>query len=227
MAATPSNQFTFQMTIEEMIREAAQMAGGGPLDGEQLKSYVNSFNVLQQELLNRNYPLAWLVRGTLDVCSGCAQYTLNGRIYDIHNAVIETDDSSTEVRLERISLAEFNEIPTKSRTGRPTQFTVERLHDALNLRVWPTPDQTYTVNMYVFTKPDDLYKYTDTVRLQPRIYPAVLSGLAYQIAKKRGAPVDLLQSLKIDYEEQLKHAFHEDRERSSYLITPYLNTRGR
>lgn len=227
MTANPSNQFTFQMTIEEMIREASQMAGGGPLDGEQLKSYINSFNVLQQELLNRNYPLAWLLRGTLDVCSGCSEYTLNSRIYDIHNAVIKTASSGTEVRLERISLAEYNELPIKTRTGRPTTYTVERLHDALNLRIWPAPDQTYTINMYVFTKPDDLFKYTDTVRLQPRIYPAVLCGLAYQIAKKRGAPMDLLQGLKMDYEEQLKHAFHEDRERSSFIITPHLNTRGR
>lgn len=227
MTATPSNQFTFQMTLEQIIREAAQKSGGGPLDGEQLKSYINSFNIIQQKLLNRGLPLAWLLRGSLTVCSGCREYTLNSRIEDIHNAVIATS-SDVDVRIERVSLAEYNEIPTKTRTGRPTTYAIERLHDALNLFVWPTPDQNYDLSLYVHTRPDDLFKYTDTVRLQPRMYPPLISGMAHEIAMKRpGTPLDLVQYLETQYEKDLREAYSEDRERSSYVISPQLNARGR
>lgn len=227
MATTPSNRFDFAMTLEEMIREAAQFAGGGPLDGEQLLSYINSFNIIQQDIVNRGYPLSLLLQGTITVCTSCTEYELDKQIYDIHNMVVRESGDATDIRMERLSLAEFNELPNKATTGRPTTYTVERRHEKVALRIWPTPDETYTLYMYVFTKPDDLYKYTDTVRMSPRLYPALIAGMSLQIAMKRGAPLDRIGYLEAYYEKMLSNAYHEDRERSSFFITPSLNIRSR
>ena len=227
MSLPLSNSFSFEMTLEQMIREAAQPAGGGTLDGEQLQSYLFAFNVIQQDMINRGYPLSLLLQATLNICDGCAEYALNQRIYDIHNAVVREANDTTDVRLERISLAEFNELPTKSTEGRPTTYTVERRHNEIALRIWPTPDQNYTLFMYVFTKPDDLRKYTDTVRMSPRIYPALIAGLTHQIALRRSLPLDQIQYFERQYEKLLKAAYHEDRERTSLIVRPHLNTRMR
>ena len=51
-------------------------------------------------------------------------------------------------------------------------------------------------------------------------YPCLSAGLAYYIALKR-AP-ERVQMLKAVYEEEMRRAIDEDRDRASFQITPSL-----
>jgi hypothetical protein len=53
-----------------------------------------------------------------------------------------------------------------------------------------------------------------------RFYPCLSAGLAYYIALKR-AP-ERVQMLKAVYEEEMRRAIDEDRDRASFQITPSL-----
>ena len=53
-----------------------------------------------------------------------------------------------------------------------------------------------------------------------RFYPCLAAGLAYYLSIKR-AP-ERIQMLKSVYEEEINRAINEDRDRSSFTITPSL-----
>jgi len=70
----------------------------------------------------------------------------------------------------------------------------------------------------VLTRLDDANKSTNTVDVPFRFYPCLAAGLAYYISMKR-AP-DRIQLLKASYEEEFERARTEDRDRSSFNVTP-------
>lgn len=218
-----SGRFDFNLTVDEIIRIATQSVGGGPLDGESLKQYAILLNFVQRDLLNRGIPLALICYLTVPTIVGEQTYDLPLCVIDIHDCVLETISTEIETPMHRVSYAEFNHIGNKTTSGRPSTYVGERLYDKVMMRVWPLPDKVYNMNMYVFIKPDDVYKYTDNIRIQPRYLPAVTACLAYEIGKQRNLPLDRLQLLKQDYEQKVAYAQEEDRERVSFRITPELN----
>jgi hypothetical protein len=62
---------------------------------------------------------------------------------------------------------------------------------------------------------------TNTIEIPFRFYPCLTAGLAYYISMKK-AP-DRIQLLKTVYEEEFERAMGEDRDRSSFTVTPQLN----
>ena len=67
---------------------------------------------------------------------------------------------------------------------------------------------------------DDADAYTNTLEIPFRFYPCLAAGLAYYIAIKK-AP-DRIQLLKAAYEEEFERAMSEDRDRSSFNVSPQL-----
>ena len=67
---------------------------------------------------------------------------------------------------------------------------------------------------------NDADTHKDTIEVPFRFYPCLAAGLAYYIALKR-AP-DRIQLLKNMYEEEFDRAMAEDRDRSSFTITPSI-----
>ncbi len=61
----------------------------------------------------------------------------------------------------------------------------------------------------------------NTLEIPFRFYPCLAAGLAYYIALK-SAP-DKIQLLKTSYEDEFDRAMAEDRDRSSFTITPSLD----
>ena len=61
----------------------------------------------------------------------------------------------------------------------------------------------------------------NTLEIPFRFYPCLAAGLAYYISMKR-AP-DRVQLLKNVYEEEFDRAMAEDRDRSSFTITPSMS----
>ena len=126
-----------------------------------------------------------------------------------------------KMRMSRISRDTYLAIPTKTTTGRPTQFFLDR-QITPNLKIWPAPENSTDVIHYdTLTRIQDADLPTNTMEIPFRFYPCLTAGLAYYIAMKK-AP-DRIQLLKTVYEEEFERAMGEDRDRSSFSVTPQLS----
>ena len=120
-----------------------------------------------------------------------------------------------------MSRAEYANLATKSSTGKPNQYYVNKLISPA-ITVWPAPDKndTYTVHANVLSRMDDADAGANTMSVPFRFYPCLAAGLAYYIALKKSP--DRVQMLKAMYEEEFQRALSQDEERASYRISPDL-----
>jgi hypothetical protein len=127
---------------------------------------------------------------------------------------------ATDYTIDRVSRDQYLSIPTKESTGRVTQFFLNR-QITPDLQVWPVPDNSTDVLVYnCLTRIDDADTMTNTMDVPFRFYPCLAAGLAYYISLKR-AP-ERVQMLKAVYEEEMRRAIDEDRDRASFQISPSL-----
>jgi hypothetical protein len=131
---------------------------------------------------------------------------------------------STDLEMNRLSLFNYQAIPTKGQKSRPTSFTTHRDRDAVTLKVWPTPENsTDVVNGWVVKRIEDVNKSAENVDLNVRFLPALCAGLAYYMSfKRKGIDSTYRQELKAEYTESLERALEEDRERTSLFALPNL-----
>lgn len=220
---TTSGTTTFNQTITEIVEDAYDMVGGEFITGWDAKMARRMFNLLCIDLQNKGHPLGKLEEAVVTLAVGVRDYTLDANIVDVMHCVLRRDNVDTEMR--RITMFEDNAIPVKSQQGRPFQFTTVRGRDAVDLRIWPTAENsTDEVHTWVVKKIEDISSPRQTVDLSTRFLPALIFGLAYFMSFKRpDMDVQKRQELKTEYEEKLSDAFGEDKERASFFVTPQVN----
>ena len=116
-----SGSVTFRPNVEEVISEAFERCGIDPQTrtGHHAKSARRSLNLLFSEFANRGINYWTITQNTLTLSNGTGNYTLPAGTIDILDAVIREDDIDQIVN--RITLQEFNQIPNKTDTGKPSQ----------------------------------------------------------------------------------------------------------
>ncbi len=135
---------------------------------------------------------------------------------DILSAVVTRD--GTDFAIDRLSRSEFLNIPTKTQTGRPSQFFLDRQITPV-LKIWPVPENnTDIVKFNRLTRIDDADTFTNTVDVPFRFYPCLAAGLAYYLSMKKNP--QMMGMLKSVYEEEMIRAMEEDRDRASFKISP-------
>ena len=135
---------------------------------------------------------------------------------DMLSAVVTR--TGTDFEITRLSRSEFLNIPTKTQTGRPNQFFLDRQISPV-LKIWPVPDNsTDVIKFNRLTRIDDADAFTNTVDIPFRFYPCLAAGLAYYLSMKRSP--QLMAPLKVIYEEEMLRAMEEDRDRASFKISP-------
>ena len=94
-----------------------------------------------------------------------------------------TQGTTTDIPLSRMSRAEYAHLATKSTTGKPNQFFIDKQLSP-TITVWPVPDKnsTYTVYLNVLSRMDDADVGANTMDVPFRFYPCLAAGLAYYIA---------------------------------------------
>jgi len=135
---------------------------------------------------------------------------------DFLSVVIRRD--GTDFAADRLSRSSYLNIPTKTTTGRPSQFFLDRQIQPV-LKIWPAPENNTDVVIFNrLMRMDDADIFTNNMEIPFRFYPCLAAGLAYYLAMKR-AP-NRIQLLKEIYEEEFDRAMVEDRDRASFNITP-------
>ena len=211
-----SDSTDFELDVAEYIEEAFERCGLEVRTGYDLKSAKRSLNLMLAEWANRGLNQWTITQTTQALTSGTATYNLNTNVIDILSIVVRR--SSTDFAMERISRSTYLGIPTKSTTGRPNQFFLDRQITPV-LKIWPTPENsTDTIIFDALTRMDDADTFINTMDMPFRFFPCLAAGLAYYISMKR-AP-NRTQMLKAVYEEEFQRAMTEDRDRASFNVVP-------
>jgi len=211
-------------SIDDIINEAMERIGGKFNSAEEIDSCMRSLNYVLKDLMNRGKPLFTLELKTLDVVPSVRDYTLSVGILDIMGPVVRV--SGRDLPMGRISFLDYQNIATKEQTGFPLQYTTTQNQDNTTLKIWPLPDdnQTRQIVYYAVESPDDVTKMFQTPDVSRRYIPCITAGLAYYMSQKMpGMPAERVMFLKAEWEEQLRIAFSEDRELTSYVVRPASN----
>ena len=242
MANTTSGTTTFDKTfsIDEIIEEAFERLGNENVSGYQLKTSRRSLNILLQEWGNRGIHYWEIDELDLDLIEGQAEYKFfrassdgtsatsnpNG-VYGISdileaqlrsNRTATTQSDSPMTKVDRSTYAGFSNKLSK---GTPNQYWVQRFIDHVSISVYPTPDSTNAskdMHFYYIKRIEDVGAYTNATDMPFRFIPCMVSGLAYYLSMKY-AP-QLMQGMKLVYEDEFQRALQEDGSASSTYITP-------
>ncbi len=215
---TVSGSTDFELDVAEYVEEAFERCGLEARTGYDLKTAKRSLNIMFADWANRGLNQWTIKERTLTVVEGQRVYPLDADIIDVLAVVVRR--GTTDYTIDRVSRDQYLSIPTKESTGRVTQFFLNR-QIIPDLQVWPVPDNATDVLVYnCLTRIDDADTMTNTVDVPFRFYPCLSAGLAYYISLKR-AP-ERVQMLKAVYEEEMRRAIDEDRDRASFQISPSL-----
>ena len=211
-----SGSTDFELDVAEYVEEAFERCGLEVRTGYDLKTAKRSLNLLLADWANRGLNQWTIKQRTVTLAVGDGDYDLGADVIDVLSVIVRRD--GTDYSLERLSRDDYLTIPTKTTTGRPNQFFLDR-QVTPSLKIWPTPENTTDVVIYdALTRMDDADVYTDTMAMPFRFYPCLAAGLAYYLALKR-AP-NRVQILKAVYEEEFERAASEDRDRASFNVVP-------
>jgi hypothetical protein len=216
-----SGTYNFTLDIDEVIQEATEMIGGEQTLGHTPKSARRSINLMLNDWQNRGILLWKTYTTAVTVSTSVTAYDLSSSTTDALQINLRRD--STDIQLQRLSFEEYLNVPNKTQTGRPTQYTIKR--DLANpiIHLYPIPDNTTDIlQIEAIRQVEDVNKSAEQNADAPvRFLPALTCGLSYYLSMKRpGIPMDRIAMLKANYEEKLSNALSEDRERANLLIRP-------
>ena len=243
MANTTSGTVTFDKTfaVDEIIQEAYERIGISAVSGYQLKSARQSLNIMFQEWGNRGLHYWEVASANIDLIEGQAEYTFYrasgdgtssvtnpSGIYgvaDILEATLRSNRTQTtqsDSALTKITRSAYSALSSKLTKGTPSQYFVQRFVDKTTLTVYPTSDSTNASKdlhfFYVKRIQDADATYTDATDVPYRFVPCMSSGLAFYLAQKFNPQI--VQQMKLLYEDELARALAEDGSAASTYITP-------
>lgn len=219
-----SGTYSFNLDVDEIIREASEMLGGEQVLGNELTSAKRSINLILTDWQNRGVNL-WTVSTTaVSVASSTTVISLEGSTIDVLEAVWQVS-TNQELQMNRISMEEYLTYSNKSRTGRPNEFAVRRNRDNVDVYLYPVPDTD--TGAFKYEKFGEIQDVTNTavenVDVPKRFLPCLTAGLAFYMGLKRpNVDMNRLNMLKVNYEELFTNASEEDRERTSLYFRPKL-----
>ena len=219
----------FELDVADYVEEAFERCGLELRTGYDLKTATRSLTLMLAEWSNRGLNQWTVAQKTIPMVADTTVYDVDSTTptatIDVLDVFIRETigGTATDVPLSRMSRAEYSHVATKSTTGKPNQFYVNKLLSP-TITVWPAPDKssTYTVYVNALTRMDDADAGANTMQVPFRFYPCLAAGLAYYIALKK-AP-DRVQMLKSMYEEEFDRALSQDEERASFRVAPDLRS---
>lgn len=220
-----SGTYNFNLDIDEVIQEATEMIGGEQTLGHTPQSARRSINLLLNDWQNRGVLLWTTFTTAVTVATSVTSYDLDDSVNDALVITVRASAAATETQLTRISFEEYNVLPNKSQTGRPTQYAIKRNVDKPTVFLYPIPDNSSEIlTIEGIRQLEDVNKSAgQNADIPKRFLPCLTYGLAYYLSQKRaGIPMDRVSMLKASYEETLKRAMEEDKERASIYFKPKL-----
>lgn len=224
---TTSGTTVFNPDQADIIEDAGSLAGIDLRTGYDMRMARFALNTLLQGWANRGFNL-WTVKSdTVAMVQGTTTYNLPADTVDVIEAGIRTGSGTTQsdITIRRLGVAQYAAIPNKGTQGQPVQFYVARGVGTPTITVWPVPNlnSTYTLFFYYMRRMEDAGGTASLTFDAPvRFIPALVAGLAYQIALRKPELAGRVQTLKMVYDEEWELAAGEDRERAPVRWVPRI-----
>ena len=213
-----SGTVAFRPDVEEVISEAYERCG---LDGQTRTGYHavtarRSLNMLFSEFANRGINYWAVTQNSLSLVSGTTSYNLPAGTIDIIDAVIR--DNSVDQTINRITISEYNQIPNKTTTGKPSQYMLDKQYTPV-IYLWNVPDSSnYTLNYWAMNQLEDVTLSNQDTDIPYRWTDCICAGLASKLSLKY-AP-DKFQLLIEVYERSFNFAASSDNDGVSLRVQP-------
>lgn len=216
---TTSGTTAFDLDIDDLVEEAYERLGMRMTSGNQLKTARRSLNLLFLDWANRGLNLWTIEQAVLPIVQGDNDVALPLDTVNVLTAVIRDPSTSPsiDITIDRISRAEYLNVPNKTTQARPAQFYIERTNTP-KVYLYPAADKAYNLIYYRIRRIQDAGDYTNTTDVNFRFLPCMVAGLSYYLSLKF-AP-DRVGALKQIYEEEFARAAAEDRDTASFFIVP-------
>ena len=243
MANTTSGTVTFDKTfaVDEIIEEAYERIGSQVSSGYQLKTARRSLNIMFQEWGNRGLHYWEVGEANIDLIEGQVEYNFfrssgDGTsstttpadtygVADVLESTLRSDRTATDQAdssLTKIDRSTYSSLSNKLSKGTPSKYFVQRFIDKTTITVYPTADSSNASKdlhfYYVKRLQDADSTYTDATDVPFRFVPCMVSGLAFYLAQKFNP--QLVQQMKLLYEDEFARALSEDGSSTSVHITP-------
>ena len=234
MANTTSGTTVFDknFAIDEIIEEAYERIGMQGVSGNQLRMARRSLNIMFQEWTNRGLHYWEVANNSITLVADQATYTMfrsTGDGTSSTTAVYGVDDvleasfrnSNVDTPLTKISRSAYQALSNKTATGVPSQYFVQRLIDRVTITLYLTPGSSEagnTINYYYVKRIQDVGDYTNATDVPYRFVPCMASGLAFYVSQK--FKPQMVNQMKMLYEDELQRALSEDGSPSSTYISP-------
>ena len=233
MATSGTTTFESSFSIDEVIEEAYERIGQQPMSGQEMKSARRSLNIMFQEWANRGLHYWEVKNNSITLVNGQTEYTMfrstaDGTsdptsVYGVDDVLeaVYRNSSGVDFPLTKINRSAYQGLSNKTQTGVPTQYFVQRFIDKITINLYLTPGATEAgnfLNYYYVSRIQDAGSYTNEADVPYRFVPCMVSGLAYYLSQKFNP--QLVQQMKLLYEDELKRALEEDGSASSSFITP-------
>ena len=195
MASSGTTTFESSFYIDDVITEAYERIGRFDYSGNDIKTARRSLNIMFQEWGNRGLHFWEVKNNSITLVDGQSTYTMYRSATDGTSdatAVYGVDDI-LEAVYRNSSAVDFSLTPGSSEAGN-------------------------FINYYYVSRIQDSGAYSNTADVPYRFVPCMVSGLAYYLAQK--FKPELVQQMKLLYEDELKRALEEDGSSSSTFITP-------
>jgi hypothetical protein len=221
---TTSGTAVWNLDIADAIEESYERAGLEARTGYDYRTARRSLNILSAEWSNRGLNLWTVQENSLVLTPGTKTYTLPADTIDIIETIIRVNSNGTplDYTVSRIGVGDYATLPNKNSTGRPLQIYVDRQINP-TYTLWPVPDLPYTIIYWTMRRIQDATNATDVMDMPVRFVPALVAGLAFQLAMKRPEAAARVPMLKAEYMEQFQLAADEDRGREPARFVPWMS----
>ena len=248
-----SDTYEFNPDIGDIIEEAYERAGLEVRSGNDIRTARRSLNLITLEWQNRGLNLwtvdgpskvsatsggSALTTNYLN--QGEASYRLDSATTSLLDVLIRINDgdasTQSDYHMSRISQPTYASLPNKLSQGRPLQYYLQRREildvsadgsDQYNdITLWPVPDKDLEYKLVYWRVKrisDAGDNASNTMQVPDRFIPALVSGLAYQIACKNPEANQKVGILKQMYDEQFQLAAEEDRVKTSARFVPRIS----
>jgi hypothetical protein len=217
-----SGTVAFRPDVEEIIAESFERVG---MDAQNMTGYQalaarRSLNLLFSEFANRgiNY---WAVQNnTLALTQGTSTYTLPAGTIDLIDVVIRetTGSTTTDTIVQRISISEYNQLPNKSDTGKPSQYMLDKQYTPV-MYLWQVPDtNSYSLVYWSINQLEDVTASNQDADIPYRWNDCICAGLASKLALKYQP--DKFNLLNQVYERAFEFAASTDNDGVTLRVRP-------
>lgn len=221
-----SGTFAFNLDLGDAMLDAFERCGLELRTGNDYRTANRSLNLLMLEWQNRGLNFFTLKEASTTMIVGTSDYALSSEKLEVIEAVVRKNAGETtqqDKTLNRISMSQYAHRASKKSQSEPTSFAISKAPGAITIKLYPTPSEANTLTYWYLEQIEDAGSAASkNMDIPVRYLPALVTGLAYQIALKRPKEVNVQQlvSIQSEYEKQWQLAKEGDRERSSFYMRP-------